>query len=308
MPVRRLVIALLVLGGVSLGVHTQFSSAAYTSATNTESTVTATNDWTPPTVSITSPGATISGTTTISATAADSRSAVASVVIEYSLANAGSWTTICTDTVSPYSCSWNTTAVTDGDYQLRARATDTAGISASSDLAATEVVNSTNVVMSEHTGYVRGTVPLSASVVNLGGGAVASLKIQYRNTAGTWVDICSNYVSSTLSCSWVTPAGAGDYEVRAVANVGFTSYTDTVTYKVDNVVPTSTVTVPTGTLFDTVPLGATATDADSGVAAVLFDYRRTDASAWTTCGTDSTAPYGCDVDNTGLRNGSNEFR
>ena len=51
------------------------------------------------------------GTKTINATATDATGvAAAGVTIQYSLAGANTWTTICTDASSPYSCSWNTAA------------------------------------------------------------------------------------------------------------------------------------------------------------------------------------------------------
>ena len=37
------------------------------------------------------------------------------------------WTDVCTDTTSPYSCTWNTTTVADGCYDLRAVLLDGAG-------------------------------------------------------------------------------------------------------------------------------------------------------------------------------------
>ena len=59
------------------------------------------------------------GTTTVSATATDPRG-VAGVAIQWSPAGAGTWTTLCTDGNSPYSCSWNAGALADGAYDLRA--------------------------------------------------------------------------------------------------------------------------------------------------------------------------------------------
>ena len=48
---------------------------------------------------------------------------------EFQRAPAGTstWTTICTDTSSSYSCAWNTTTETDAIYDLRVIATDVAG-------------------------------------------------------------------------------------------------------------------------------------------------------------------------------------
>jgi len=80
-------------------------------------------DTTKPTVSLTAPtnGATVSGSTSLTATASDA-SGIAGVQFQVNGANLGS-----EDTVSPYSVSWNTTGVANGSYSLTAIARDTAG-------------------------------------------------------------------------------------------------------------------------------------------------------------------------------------
>jgi chitinase len=98
-------------------------------AGNTTTSTTVTNrrvDNTAPTVSLTNPGTPLSGTVALAATASDSVG-VAGVSFERSPAGAGTWTQICNDTTSAYSCSFNTTLISDGTYDLRAVATDTAG-------------------------------------------------------------------------------------------------------------------------------------------------------------------------------------
>ena len=78
-----------------------------------------------PAVAVTAPGM-FRGTVTVNATANDPRG-VASVVIQRSPAGASTWTTICSDTGSPYSCSWNSAGLADGAYDVRAVAQDTIG-------------------------------------------------------------------------------------------------------------------------------------------------------------------------------------
>jgi len=305
---RKLVMLLLLLGGL-LAVLPTFSGATFTDTSTTPASVTAANDWTPPTVSVTSPGAVVNGTLSVAATAADDRSAVASVVLEYAVAGSNSWTALCTDTTSPFSCTWNTTALSDGNYELRARATDTVGIEATSDTVVTRVANSVTVVVSESLDPVRGSVPLTATVLNAPASVVTSLKLQYLNASSVWTTFagCSNTGSTALACSWAT-TGADVYDVRAIAVLGSTTYTDVTTYEVDNVAPTVTLTVPTGSLFGTVDLTATAADADTAVETVLFEYRRASATAWTTCVLDDTDPFSCQLATGPLANGSYEFR
>ena len=51
------------------------------------------------------------------------------------------WTTICTDNLTPFTCAWNTTALADGSYDVRAIATDNAGRTAASTVTARVVDN-----------------------------------------------------------------------------------------------------------------------------------------------------------------------
>jgi len=80
-------------------------------------------DTTPPTVSISSPagGATVSGTTTVSASASDNIG-VAGVQFLLDGAALGA-----EDSASPYAVSWNTTAAGNGSHTLTATARDAAG-------------------------------------------------------------------------------------------------------------------------------------------------------------------------------------
>ena len=65
----------------------------------------------------------------------------AGVSIEYSLAGANSWTSICTDTAAPYTCSWNSAGRADGAYDIRAVAQDTLGNQGTSALGSAYVNN-----------------------------------------------------------------------------------------------------------------------------------------------------------------------
>src|SRR5581483_3861368 len=95
-------------------------------------------DTTPPVVSITAPanGATVSGTTTISASASDN-DAVAGVQFLLDGANLGT-----EETTSPYSISWNTTTASNGSHIISARARDAAGNTATAGNVTVTVSNS----------------------------------------------------------------------------------------------------------------------------------------------------------------------
>ena len=102
--------------------------AAGNTTTSAPVNVTVANDITPPTVSVSAPaaGATLTGTTPVSADAADNI-AVAGVQFTLDGANLGA-----EDTSSPYSVSWNTATATNGAHALRAIARDAAGNSTTS--------------------------------------------------------------------------------------------------------------------------------------------------------------------------------
>jgi hypothetical protein len=105
------------------GSHTISAVATDTAGNTRTATISVTVDNNAPTVSISSPaaGATVSGTTTVTATAADTVG-VQNVQFRVDGANVGS-----ADTSSPYQYSWNTTALTDGEHTLSAIARDAAG-------------------------------------------------------------------------------------------------------------------------------------------------------------------------------------
>ncbi len=92
-------------------------------------------DTTPPAVTITAPasGATVSGTTALTATATD---AVGVAGVQFLLDGAPVG---AEDTTSPYSVSWNTTTAANGPHTLTARARDGAGNTTTSAVVAVTV-------------------------------------------------------------------------------------------------------------------------------------------------------------------------
>src|SRR5204863_268576 len=113
--------------------------AAGNTTTATAITVTVLNDTTPPTVSLTAPasGATVSGTTTISANASDN---VGVVGVQFRLdgANVG-----VEDTTAPYAIAWDTTTASNASHTLTAVARDAAGNTTTAAAVTVTVANST---------------------------------------------------------------------------------------------------------------------------------------------------------------------
>ncbi len=306
----RAVVALLALLALAAGVgRTGFSDATFVSTSANPGTVRAAADWTPPAVSVTDPGTPVQGTVTLAASATDAESGIVSVALQYLAPGATSWTTLCTDTTAPYSCSWNTKAGADGAYDLRARAVNGAGYATTSDTVRTTVANNVLVVLGDPGDVVRGSVSLSTTVYN-GGILPWAVTVQYAPTGTTnWKTICSG-LSAPFTCTWATTSFANEsYDLRAVATLGLTSATSATISDVlvDNGAPTVTMTDPGSPLRGTVTFGATASDAVSGVQQVVLQSSRAGAAYQTLC-TLTTEPYTCKVATTTLTDGTYAFR
>ncbi len=303
----------LVLGGLLLAAFglaaAETSSAEFTSQSDTEVSVSSAPDWTPPLVSLNNPGTPVSGMVALSATASDADSSIASVTIQRRPAGSGSWTNLCTLNATPYTCSWNTTVLADGSYELRAIAVDAHTNSATSAVVTTQTANTPSVVLNPIPSPVRGTVTFSATFVNPPPASV-SIRMQAYVTFLGWVDIpgCGAATGTTRTCTYDTSDFLdGTYDVRAHAVVSGTNYYDVQTdVVVDNTAPSTALTVPAGPLTGSVDLTATASDAGSGVESVAFMYRPA-AGSWSTCAVDQNAPYACALTTGALPEGNYDF-
>lgn len=305
MSPRRPLLGLLAVGLAAV-VLVPLSGAAFTTSSTSAGRVTASPDWTPPAVSV-SGGATglVRGTVELAATASDAESSVASVRLEVRPAGStAAWSALCTDTTSPYSCAWATTTTADGDYDVRAVATDAFGNVGTSAVVRRTVDNLGPVVAVDEEAlpdYLRGTVTVRALASDAGG--ISSVRIQ-RSTNGTsWTDLCTTS-TSPYQCSWTT-SGSGDAFLRAIAtDVSGNSTTSAVALvTLDNTPPTVSVASPGSTVSGVVTVTATAGDAESGVASVLVE-RREGSGAWASLCTATTSPYSCRWDTTVHANGS----
>ena len=297
-----LLLAALLFGATALA-GLSLSGASWSDTSAMPVMVTAAADWTPPDVTVSVP-ANVSGTATVTATAADQRSSIASVSLEYAPTGSSAWTALTTGCTpssgfSPltYSCSWATTSVDDSTYRVRAKAVDAAGFAATATPAVTTIANAGNVVLGTVPSLVSGSVPLTATY----GGAVTPTTRLYVDylSGSTWVQVpgCYGQGSGALSCTLDTtilPNGTATLRARAESS-GVVRTDQRAGIVVDNDSPTATLTVPTGILSGPITLGATASDPTTSVTAVRFEYQRQGAGTWTTCGTDSSAPYTCDL-------------
>ena len=235
-------------------------------------------DTTPPTVSITSPasGATVSGTTTVSASASDNVG-VSGVQFFVDGSAVGS-----EDTTSPYSVSWNTTTVANGSHSLTARARDAAGNQTTSAAVTVTVSNApppdttppTVSITSPSSGAtVSGTTTVSASASDNVG--VAGVQFFVDGSA-----VGSEDTTSPYSVSWNTTTvanGSHSLTARARDAAGNQTTSAAVTVTVSNAPPPDTtpptvsITSPASgaTVSGTTTVSASASD-NVGVTGVQF--------------------------------------
>ena len=199
-------------------------------------------DVTDPTGSITAPApsANVAGSgVTVSSDSADATSGVASALFQSSPSGANTWTDIgVADTTNPYSVSWDTTAVTDGQYDLRVITTNNSSNAFTSAVVTVGVDNTlpTGSVTAPVAGAtVWGkTVKVSSNSADVGGSGVASAQFQRSPAgAGTWTNIGLPDTTAPYSAIWNNtkrPAGNYDLQVTTVDKAGntFTSAVVTV--------------------------------------------------------------------------------
>lgn len=270
-------------------------------------------------VAVTPPASALGGTVSIGATASDtSGGTLTQVAIDRSPADADTWTTICTDPGAPWSCSLNTTALTDGRYDFRARATSSTGyVRTSQTLEDVLVDNAAPSVTIDNPGTWFGgsSVTLTSSSGDVAGGSgVATVRYERKPTAGsTWTTVCTAS-GAPFSCSFdasgLTPNGTG-YDFRAVATDGAGNATTSAAVtnrRVDNTLPTGTLADPGAYLRATVTLTASPADADSGVASARIQVKPSSGGTWTDVCTDTSSPYTCDWNTTSVTSGLYDLR
>ncbi|WP_239470209.1 Ig-like domain-containing protein [Archangium violaceum] len=185
--------------------------AAGNSTTSAAITVTADNDFTPPSVSLTAPaeGATLTGTVTFSATASDDRAmSKVEILVGTSVG--------CTDTSAPYSCSYNTRNLSSGARVLTARAYDAAGnitlSSAVNVVFDNDLAAPTSSITSPSAGAIlKGTVLVEATA-NDDRGTVSKVELYLGST------LLGTVTTAPYSFSWDTTTRAnGSYLLKTRA-------------------------------------------------------------------------------------------
>ncbi|TMI68367.1 MAG: T9SS type A sorting domain-containing protein, partial [Bacteroidetes bacterium] len=251
-----------------------------------------------PTVSITSPAAgEIIGTINITATANDNTGMVG---VQFLLngVNFGA-----EDLTAPYSVSWNTTSLANGDYTLTAKARDAAGNITTSDAVVVTVNNPPDSELpavdlaSPLAGNVSGTITVSANASDNVGVVGIQFLLDGNNLGAE--DLIAPY-----SIPWNTKLVAnGTYTVTAKARdgAGNINISTGVVITIDNdyTLPAVDITSPTsGNVSGTTNITANASD-NVGVTGVQFLLDGNNLGA-----EDLTAPYSVSWNTTSLSNGN----
>lgn len=167
-----------------------------------------------------------------------------------------------------------------------------------------------SIVLSDPGDIVRGSVPLTVTLGNVGNLSY-SVRIEYSVAgSGNWKTLCTK-ASAPYACSWATTGFAnGDYDLRAISTSGSTIFTSSTVadVMVDNGAPTVTMQDPGTPLRGTVTLAAAVSDTQSGVSRVVIQRAITGSSVWTDVCTIIDAPYSCRFDTTSIAGGTYSFR
>jgi hypothetical protein len=284
------------------GTHT-ISAVAKDAAGNTGTSsvvsVTVSNsvaDTTAPTVSVSAPvnGATVSGTTSITATASDN---VGVSNVQYKIDGTLVGSAI---TTAPYTYSWNTSSIANGSHTIVAIAKDAAGNTGTSATITVTVSNATAPVISAIS-----VVPsITTATLTFTTAPATTNTINYGTTASYGSSIVSGTATTahTINFASLTPGTTYHYQIVSVASgLTTTSADQTFTTTTDTTAPTVSVSTPTsGATVSGSAVSITATASDNiAVANVQYKIDGTLVGSALT-----TSPYTYTWNTTGLSNGS----
>ena len=273
--------------------------------TETARHATVTIDTEPPTGAPVDPGSVLTGIVVLSdPSPSDPGAGVASVAFQWSPHGAGTWTTIGTAVSAPWSILFDTTAVADGQVDLREVISD-AAVPAN---VATVAIPGIKVIDNTAPSSASVTAPApgahAGGTVTLGGAAsdpTSGVGQMVFKVNGTVVGTASGTPASVNWDSTSTPDGPVSVTVEAkdVAGNGPT-VSSARTIVVDNHPPTVTLDDPGAAVRGTVAL---TTSTSSDTTQVTFERSPAGAGTWTTIAVDGTPPFGASLDTSLLADG-----
>lgn len=264
-------------------------------------------------VVLTDPGEIQRGTVNLATTLYNPGTSIYTVRVEYSVAGANNWKTLCAALVSPYNCSWNTTlaAFANGYYDLRSVAVS--GVTSTFSAPVTDILvdnTAPTVSMTDPGTPLSGTRTFAATATDADSG-IAQVILQYSaGGTGPWTTYCT-ITATPYSCRFdTTTVTGGTYSFRAIASdaAGLSTTSSAVANRViDNTISSVSLEDPGEYLTGTVPLTANA-NSTAGVSQVRIQYAPAGTTTWTTACTLTTTPYTCNWDSRTLADGLYDFR
>ena len=271
---------------------------------------TVTIDTQPPSGSPVDPDSILRGIVTLSdPSPADVGGGVGSVAFEYSLLGANSWTAIGTRTSAPWAVLFDTTAVPDGQYDLREVISDAAVPPnvTTINLPGPQLIDNTPpssaIVTAPAAGaFAGGTVTLAGNAADSASG-VGQMVFKIN---GTVVGTTSGSPASLDWDSTSIPDGPATVTLEAmdVAGNGPTVSAGR-TFVVDNNPPAVTLDTPGTASSGTVVLSTTTS---SDTIQVTFERSPAGAANWSTIAVDSSAPFSASFDTSLLADGLYDLR
>ena len=251
------------------------------------------------------PGSVLAGTVVLSdPSPSDSGAGVGSVAFQYSPHGAGTWTTIGTATAVPWSASFDTTALTDGLYDLRELVSDAASPAnvTTIDLPGPKAIDNTApssaaVTAPAAAADVSGTVTLTATASDATSG-VGQMVFKVNGT------VVGTTAGSPASVNWDSTSTADGpvsvtVEAKDIVGNGPTVSAGR-TIVVDNDPPTVTLASPGGAVHGTVALTTTTS---SDTTQVTFERSAAGAGTWTTVAVVNSPPFTANLNTALLTDG-----
>ncbi|MBT2551551.1 signal peptidase I [Arthrobacter sp. ISL-5] len=257
------------------------------------------------------PGEIQKGTVNLSTTLYNTGASSYTVRVEYSVAGANNWKTLCAALVSPYNCSWNTALFANGYYDLRSVAT--AGTTSTTSAVVADILvdnQAPAVTMTDPGTPLSGTRTFAATATEADSG-VAQVQLQYASTGSpTWTTYCT-VTAEPYSCRFdTTTLPNGSYSFRAIATDagGLSTTSAAITNRiVDNTISSVSVEDPGAYLNGTVTLTAAA-NSTAGITNVRIQTAPSGTTTWTTKCTIAAAPFTCGWDTTTVSDGLYDLR
>jgi hypothetical protein len=166
--------------------------------------------------------AVLKGTVTLTATVTPSTGrTVSSVVFERSPAGTGQWSTLATVATAPYSATLDTTSLTNGAYDFRVTATDSAGESGTSPTLTSTVNNPSpppTVTLTDPGQRLHGVATLVATASAAAGHSIVSVEFAYSPAGSVnWTSIGVATQPPYQRAFDTTQLPDGPYDFRATA-------------------------------------------------------------------------------------------